>query len=74
MLKEFRSFLMRGNIIGSHPILPHSFTYQGSNSSFQRALMSRIETAPSENSQPAHGRYRFTYAILSKTIPSRVRV
>ena len=56
---------IRGSMFGSQPIRPHSFTYQGSNVSFHRALMSRMETAPSEKSQPkSHliwGRYLFTY-------------
>ena len=54
---------MRGSMFGSQPIRPHSFTYQGSNVSFHRALISRIETAPSEKSQPKTtlGSYRFIY-------------
>ena len=51
---------MRGNALGSQPILPHSLTYQGSNVNFHRALISRIETAAAERSHPIHGNHRFS--------------
>src|SRR6185503_8096085 len=50
---------IRGSIVGSQPILPHSLTYQGSKVSFHRALINRIDMEPRERSQPASGSHRF---------------
>jgi hypothetical protein len=58
---------MRGNMLGSQPMRPHSFTYQGSNVSFHRALISNIETAASEKSHPIHGSHRFSSVACAWT-------